>query len=185
MALKRAAVLLVAAPLAIAGVATFSVEAMVPRPAPAITAEHWLNSEPLGAASLRGKVVLVEFWTFACWNCENIEPHVKRWHETYADDGLVVIAVHTPEFSFERDVDNVRAYVEEHDIRYAVAIDNDFSTWKAFGNWAWPTLYLIDRDGVIQHTKVGEGGYPQTEARIRDLLKTSSERPPGRNGDPR
>lgn len=141
-----------------------------PRIAPPVTAEQWLNSEPLANEDLRGKVVLVEFWTFACWNCKNVEPYVKQWHERYADDGLVVVAVHTPEFSFEKDLDNVRDYVAEQGIEYAVAVDNDFSTWKAFGNWAWPTIYLVDREGTIRHTKVGEGAYDDTERRIRALL---------------
>ena len=141
-----------------------------PRVAPEVTAEKWLNSDPLSRDDLRGRVVLVEFWTFACWICKNVEPYVKQWHERYADDGLVVVAVHTPELSHERDLDNVRKYVDERSIGYPVAVDNDFSTWKAFGNWAWPTLYLIDQQGVIRHTKVGEGSYQDTEDRIRKLL---------------
>ena len=101
------------------------------KPAPELTAETWLNSEPLTIEELRGKVVLVEFWTYACWNCENVIPAVKKWHKKYADDGLVVVAVHTPEFDYEKDVENVRKYVRDNDIDYAVGIDNDFSTWRA------------------------------------------------------
>ena len=145
-----------------------------PRVAPEVTAERWLNSDPLSRDELRGRVVLVEFWTFACWNCKNVEPYVKQWHEKYADDGLVIVAVHTPELSIERDLSNVRAYVDENGIDYPVAVDNDFSTWKAFGNWAWPTLYLIDKQGVIRHTKVGEGGYQDTEDQIRRLLNSDA-----------
>ncbi len=139
-------------------------------PAPEVTAEVWLNSEPLRGADLRGKVVLVEFWTFACGNCRNVEPYVKGWHKRYSEKGLVILSVHTPELHFEKDIKNVRKYVEENGITYPVAVDNDFSTWRAFGNWAWPSFYLIDKRGRIRHQHVGEGGYKQTESKIRGLL---------------
>ena len=141
--------------------------------APEVTAETWLNSVPLSMEELRGRVVLVEFWTFACRNCKNVEPYVMQWHERYADEGLVVLAVHSPEFAFEADVSNVAEYVEASGIEYAVAIDNDFSTWRAYENRAWPTLYLIDREGRIVYRKIGEGDYAVTEARIRELLGAS------------
>ena len=102
--------------------------------APTITNETWLNSAPLHESDLKGKVVLVEFWTFGCYNCRNIEPYVKQWHRQYAGQGFVVIGVHSPEFSHERDVDRVQHYVTEHEIRFPVTIDNDFSTWNKYGN---------------------------------------------------
>ncbi len=119
---------------------------------------------------LRGKVVIVEFWTFGCWNCRNIEPHVKEWHQKYADKGLVVIAVHSPEFSHEKDVESVKAYVKKNGISYAVPIDNDFLNWRRYQNRYWPTLYVIDKKGTIQYTRIGEGAYEQTEETIQRLL---------------
>lgn len=163
--------------------APFPAHSVQPRVAPEISAETWLNSKRLAAADLRGKVVLVEFWTFACWNCKNVEPYVKQWHERYSNDGLVVIAVHTPELRFERDVANVRSYVDKHAIKYAVAVDNDFSTWEAFGNRAWPAFYLIGKDGTIRHTRVGEGGYEQMEYKIKLLLEETA--PPSDQGGER
>lgn len=142
--------------------------------APDITSPTWLNSEPLRLADLKGKVVLVEFWTFGCYNCRNVEPYVKQWHEKYADQGLVIIGVHSPEFSHERELENVRRYIKDHDIRFAVPIDNDFSTWNAYGNRYWPAMYLIDKRGVIRHVHVGEGGYRDTEAKIQSLLAEPS-----------
>lgn len=170
-ALRRASALLRLA-LALLPAAGLPAAAVEPdAPAPAIEAGVWLNSEPLGPEDLRGKVVLVEFWTFACHNCQAVEPYVKRWHAEYADRGLVVIAVHTPELSFERDVENVRRYVREHGLRHPIAVDGSFSTWRAFGNRAWPTLYLVGREGRIRYRRIGEGGYEATEARIRALLE--------------
>lgn len=148
------------------------------RPAPEISAEVWLNGPPLSREALLGRVVLVEFWTFACHNCQNVEPHVKAWHRRYAERGLVVVAVHTPELGFERDLANVRRYVKEHDITYPVAVDNDFTTWRRFGNWAWPAFYLIDREGTIQRASVGEGGYAEMEALIQELLRGGAPDPP-------
>jgi hypothetical protein len=114
--------------------------------------------------------VLVEFWTFACWNCRNVEPWLKRWHARWAEQGLVTIAVHTPELEFEHDVERVRAYVAEHELRYPVAVDPAFTTWRRYRNRAWPTIYLVDKRGRIRHVQVGEGGYGRTEAAIRELL---------------
>ncbi|MDR4479606.1 MAG: redoxin domain-containing protein [Nitrospira sp.] len=138
--------------------------------APEITNQTWLNSERLHLADLKGKVVLVEFWTFGCHNCRNVEPYVKQWHLVYGDQGFVVIGVHSPEFSHERDVENVKRYINEHDIRFAVPIDNDFSTWNRYGNRYWPAMYVIDKRGVIRHIRVGEGGYQETERLIQLLL---------------
>ena len=140
------------------------------KPAPEITGKTWLNSTPLSLAELRNKVVLVEFWTLGCSNCRNVEPYVKEWHAKYASQGLVVVGVHTPEFSYEKDLDNVREYIDKHRIRHAVVIDNDFTIWNRFGNRYWPTLYLIDKAGAICAVKIGEGGYDETELKIRQML---------------
>ncbi|MCA9498605.1 MAG: redoxin domain-containing protein [Nitrospirales bacterium] len=139
-------------------------------PAPDIISPVWINSEPLKMEGLRGKVVMVEFWTFGCWNCRNIEPYVKEWHEKYAKHGLVVIAVHSPEFKYEYDVEKVKDYIREHRIPYAVPIDNEFRNWRQYRNRYWPTLYLIDKQGNIQYTHIGEGKYQETEHTIERLL---------------
>ena len=139
-------------------------------PAPDIVSPTWLNSEPLKLENLRGKVVMVEFWTFGCWNCRNIEPYVKEWHKKYASKGLVVIAVHSPEFKYEYDVEKVKTYIQEHRIPYAVPIDNEFRNWRQYRNRYWPTLYLIDKQGNIQYTHIGEGNYEETERTIQQLL---------------
>jgi len=138
--------------------------------APEINNETWLNGERLHLADLKGKVVLVEFWTFGCYNCRNVEPYVKQWHQKYGGQGFVVIGVHSPEFSHEQEIANVQRYIKEHDIRFAVPIDNDFSTWNRYGNRYWPAMYLIDKRGVIRHVRIGEGGYQETEQLIQSLL---------------
>jgi len=142
--------------------------------APEITNDTWLNAQPMSLSALRGKVVMVEFWTFGCYNCRNVEPYVKEWHRKYAGQGLVIIGVHSPEFRYEHDIEKVREYVSKHDIQYAVAIDNDFSTWNRFGNRYWPAMYLIDKGGVIRYVRIGEGGYTETERLIRTLLAEAS-----------
>ncbi len=139
-------------------------------PAPEISDQIWINSEPKHMADLKGRVVLVEFWTFGCYNCRNVEPYVKDWHKKYSRQGLFVIGVHTPEFDYEHDVDNVKRHIREQDIRYAVPIDNDFTTWDRYGNRYWPAFYLIDKKGIIRYVRFGEGGYAQTEAQIEALL---------------
>jgi thiol-disulfide isomerase/thioredoxin len=155
--------------------AVFSTEpAQVGMPAPGISGQTWLNSEPLRIAELKGKVVLVEFWTFGCYNCRNVEPYVKGWHQKYADKGLVVIGVHAPEFNYERVLANVQRYVREHAIGYPVAIDNTFTTWNDYGNRYWPAMYLIDKRGIIRYIRIGEGGYLETERRIQALLEEAS-----------
>ena len=133
----------------------------------------WINSNPLTIQSLRGKVVVVEFWTFACINCIHIQPYVKAWYDRYASAGLVVIGVHTPELSFERDLSNVRDAVATADIRFPVAFDPAFATWNAYRNGAWPSLYFIDRSGRIRHSHGGEGDYAGSEQVIRELLAGS------------
>ncbi len=138
--------------------------------APDITNDTWLNGAPLHLSDLRGKVVMVEFWTFGCHNCRNVEPYVKQWHQKYAGRGFVVIGVHSPEFSHEREIENVTRYIKEHDIQFPVPIDNDFSTWNNYGNRYWPAMYLIDKQGVIRYVRIGEGGYQETEWLIQSLL---------------
>jgi thiol-disulfide isomerase/thioredoxin len=150
------------------------VDAMIGKPAPEIANTIWLNGKPVRMADLQGKVVMVEFWTFGCYNCRNVEPYVKQWHQQYVDQGFVVIGVHSPEFSHEREVENVKRYIKEHDIRFAVPIDNDFSTWNRYGNRYWPAMYLIDKRGIIRYVKIGEGGYAETKRHIEALL---AERP--------
>ncbi len=140
------------------------------RYAPDLRGEHWLNSAPLRIEELRGRVVLVEFWTFACRNCQNVEPAVKAWHAKYESAGLTVIGVHTPELAHERALANVRAYVKERAIAYPVLVDNGFATWRAYGNRYWPAMYLVDKRGRIRHVAIGEGRYDETEARIQELL---------------
>jgi len=133
-------------------------------------ATEWLNSPPLTAEALRGKVVLVDFWTYTCINWLRSLPHVRAWAEKYKDRGLVVIGVHSPEFAFEKDVDNVRRAAKEMRVGYPIAIDSDFAIWRAFKNEYWPALYVIDGQGRIRHHQFGEGGYEKSERIIQQLL---------------
>ncbi len=130
----------------------------------------WLNSQPLNAESLRGKVVLVDFWTYTCVNWRRTLPYVRAWAQKYKSQGLVVIGVHTPEFTFEADVDNVRWAVKDMRIDYPVAIDSDYAVWRAFRNEYWPALYFIDAQGRVRHHQFGEGDYDQSERTIQQLL---------------
>ena len=152
-------------------------EAQKPRkPAPGPRAAEvegiaaWINSDPLTIKELQGKVVLVDFWTYTCINCIRTFPYLKLWHSRYADDGLVILGVHTPEFEFEKDYDNVLQATRDNGIIWPVAQDNDYVTWKNYSNRYWPAKYLIDQDGVVRYTHFGEGGYAETEERIRLLL---------------
>jgi cytochrome c biogenesis protein CcdA/thiol-disulfide isomerase/thioredoxin len=133
-------------------------------------AVEWLNSPPLTTEQLRGKVVLVDFWTFACINCIHTVPYVRAWAEKYKDQGLVVIGVHAPEFAFERKIENVKKAIDEFKIGYPVAIDNNFAIWKAFDNGYWPAHYFIDGKGQIRYHHFGEGDYEESEKVIQDLL---------------
>jgi thiol-disulfide isomerase/thioredoxin len=130
----------------------------------------WLNSEPLTAAGLRGRVVLVDFWTYSCVNWLRTLPYVRAWHERYRDRGLVVVGAHAPEFGFEHALDNVRRAASELDVGYPIVIDNDFAIWRAFDNHYWPALYLLDRDGRVRFHHFGEGAYEETERAIQQLL---------------
>ena len=138
-------------------------------------ATEWLNSEPLDPVGLRGSVVLVNFWTLTCINWLRQEPYVRAWSQAYRDDGLLVIGAHTPEFSFEHEVDLVRRAVEEREIDYPVAVDNDYGIWGAFDNNYWPALYFVDREGIIRDQHFGEGRYEESERVIQDLLGVERE----------
>jgi hypothetical protein len=134
-------------------------------------ATGWLNSEPLTPDGLRGKVVLVDFWTYTCINWLRTLGYVRAWAEKYEQQGLVVVGVHTPEFPFERDVDNVRWAVQEDHIRYPVAIDSSYGVWQAFANHYWPAVYIADAEGRIRHHHFGEGGYEECERVVQQLLR--------------
>jgi thiol-disulfide isomerase/thioredoxin len=142
--------------------------------APELTNETWLNVDaPLRLADLRGKVVIVEMWTFGCINCQHVMPALKEWHSKYKAQGLVIIGNHFPEFSYEADLANLKEAIKQNDIQYAVTQDNDGTTWKAYKNQYWPTLYLIDKQGHIRYVHIGEGRYKETEENIKALLEES------------
>jgi thiol-disulfide isomerase/thioredoxin len=134
------------------------------------TVAGWINTEPFTLESLRGKVVLIDFWTYTCVNCIRTFPYLREWHEKYGDEGLVVVGVHSPEFEFEHVRENVEAAVEKFGITWPVLQDNNFETWRAFANHFWPAKYLIDKNGVIQYRHFGEGSYDETEVEIRKWL---------------
>lgn len=138
-------------------------------------ATEWLNSEPLGPAELQGRVAVFDFWTLTCINWLRTEPYVRAWSQAYRDDGLVVIGVHTPEFSFEHEVDLVRQATKERAIDYPVAVDNGYEIWSAFDNNYWPALYFVDRKGIIRDHHFGEGRYEESERVIQRLLGVERE----------
>ena len=140
------------------------------RLAPFEGATSWLNSEPLTPAGLRSRVVLVDFWTYTCINCLRTLPYLKAWVARYRADGLTIVGVHTPEFGFEKKAGNVAAAIAQTGVRYPVVQDNDYGTWNAWGNNAWPAHYLVDARGQVRQTHIGEGAYEETEAAIRALL---------------
>lgn len=131
---------------------------------------QWLNSVPLTIADLKGSIVLVQFWTFTCINCQRTLPYITRWHRQYASQGLKVIGIHTPEFAFERDVKNVKKALQQHQISYPVPLDNEYKSWSAYKNNYWPHLFLADRQGILRYDHIGEGAYAETEQTIRKLL---------------
>jgi len=135
---------------------------------------NWFNSAPLSMANLRGKVVLVDFWTYGCVNCVNTLPHVTQLYAKYRDRGLVVVGVHTPEFPFERSAANVQAALKRHGITYPVAQDNDSQTWNAYGNQYWPSQYIVDQNGRIVFHHDGEGRYEEIDRVIGRLLNVNS-----------
>lgn len=132
---------------------------------------EWINSKPLTLEELKGKVVLIDFWTYTCINCQRTFPYLKSWDEKYRKDGMVIIGVHSPEFEFEKDIDNLKEAINDFDIKYPVMQDNNFDTWRAYHNRFWPAKYLIDSEGQIRYTHFGEGGYDEMEGMIQLLLK--------------
>ena len=138
-------------------------------------ASGWLNSAPLGPAELRGHVVLVDFWTLTCINWLRTQPYIRAWSQAYGKDGLIVIGVHTPEFSFEHEIDLVREAITQFGIDYPVAVDNDYEIWSAFANHYWPALYFVDAEGIIRDHHSGEGRYEQSERLIQRLLDVEGE----------
>jgi thiol-disulfide isomerase/thioredoxin len=138
-------------------------------------ATGWLNSGPLGPAELEGHVVLVNFWTLTCINWLRQEPYVRSWSQTYRNEGLVVIGVHTPEFSFEHEIDRVQQATKERGIDYPVAVDNEYAIWDAFANHYWPALYFVDAEGAIRDQHFGEGRYDESERVIQRLLGIERE----------
>jgi cytochrome c biogenesis protein CcdA/thiol-disulfide isomerase/thioredoxin len=137
--------------------------------------QGWINSNGESKQSLKGKVVLVDFWTYSCINCIRTIPYLTKWYETYKDQGFEIVGVHAPEFSFEKKIENVQKAITERGIKYPIGLDNDFKTWNAFGNTAWPGEYLIDKDGNIRRIHLGEGEYDKTEEAIRTLLKENGK----------
>lgn len=133
--------------------------------------DKWINSDVQTISGLKGKVVLVDFWTYSCINCQRTLPYLTKWYDTYKDDGFVILGLHAPEFAFEQKIENVQKYVNEDNIKYPVGLDNDFATWKNYNNRAWPAKYLIDREGNIRYFHEGEGDYDLTEKLIRNLLE--------------
>jgi thiol-disulfide isomerase/thioredoxin len=131
----------------------------------------WLNSSPMTMEGLKGKVVLIDFWTYTCVNCLRTLPYVKKWHEKYAKDGLVVIGVHTPEFEFEKSAQNVKKAADRFGLAYPIALDNEVKTWEAFANQCWPAKFLIDKEGYLVYAQFGEGQYAQTEEEIMSYLE--------------
>lgn len=158
-----------------------------PIAAPEFARGTWINSEALTLAGLRGRVVLVEFWTFACFNCRNTLPYIKRWDERYRGQGLTVVGVHSPELDEEKLLENVRRETASLGIRYPVVTDNDYATWKAYNVDAWPTTFLLDKMGRIRWSHVGEGAYDEAEAQIQKLLaedgKTTTQKTEATNPD--
>jgi thiol-disulfide isomerase/thioredoxin len=152
--------------------------------APSFTGiKAWINTRPLDMEKLKGKVVLVDFWTFSCINCLRTMPYMKKWHEKYSDRGLVIIGVASPEFEFEGEPKNVREAAEKLGIKYPIAVDSDMKTWQAYDNHYWPAKYLIDKDGFITYVHFGEGSYSETEMAIQKELgikkKVEKEEFPG------
>ncbi len=136
----------------------------------------WINTEPFNLDDLRGKVVLIDFWTYTCVNCIRTLPFLTEWHDKYADAGLVIVGVHSPEFEFEKVTENVEAAAADYGLEYPIVQDNAFDTWRAYRNRAWPAKYLIDKDGVVRFSHIGEGAYQSTEEEIRKLLREAGAR---------
>ena len=157
-------------------------ESKFPRAPDFFGIENWINSKPLKIEELRGKVVLVDFWTYTCINCIRTLPYLKDWDKKYRDKGLVIVGVHTPEFDFEKKYDNVVKAAKDYQIEYPIAQDNDYATWGVYRNRYWPHEYLIDIDGFIRHDNIGEGNYDETEMMIQTLLKERMDRMNSQSG---
>jgi thiol-disulfide isomerase/thioredoxin len=134
------------------------------------TTGHINTLAPVKLSDLRGKVILVHFWTYTCINCIHTIPHLNDWYQKYSNEGLVIVGVQTPEFDFEKNIDNVKSAVQNFQIKYPVILDNNYVNWNAYGNNYWPRDYLVDNQGIIRYNHIGEGGYAQTEQMIKSLL---------------
>lgn len=145
-------------------------EEWIGKPAPELSYGEWINSNPLKLSELRGQVVLIEFWTFGCYNCRNTIPYVNRWQKKYGGESFKIIGVHTPEFRTEKIFSRVKAETAKLGIEYAVVTDNDYRTWNAYEQQFWPVVYLVDKKGIIRYVHIGEGNYDKTEATIQSLL---------------
>jgi thiol-disulfide isomerase/thioredoxin len=159
-----------AAPASAAAKPAVTLPVLSPSAPEVVAPTGWINTPALTPADLKGKVVLYEFWTFGCFNCKNVLPHVKAWHARYAKDGLITLSIHTPEFDFEGKVENIQKFVTENDITYPIALDPDRDIWRAFSNHYWPNMYLHDQQGQRRYEHIGEGAYDETEDAIRALL---------------
>lgn len=156
--------------------------AQYPHAVELVNPSGFLNSEPFNLSDFIGKkVILIDFWTYSCINCQRTLPYLTAWDEKYRDDGLLIVGIETPEFEFEKNADNVRSAMEQFGIKYPVVQDNDYGTWHAYQNRYWPHKYLIDIDGFIVYDHIGEGGYAQTEVKIRELLNERAELLGGEN----
>jgi thiol-disulfide isomerase/thioredoxin len=149
-------------------------DAFVGQPAPALKTGEWLNSEPLTLEELRGQVVLIDFWAWDCPECAQAMPYVMEWHDKYADQGLVVIGVHTPRAEYEKDAAKVRETVEARGVEYPVTLDHEYLTWLDYLGNAWPTHFVVDQEGVIQLSHTGTGRYAETEEVIQRLLENGN-----------
>ena len=146
---------------------------LVGKPAPELQEGFWINSSPKKISDYRGKVVLLEFWTYGCYNCRNTIPTINVWQKKYAGKEFVIVGVHTPEFDREKKLSNVRKEIEKLQIGYAVVTDNNYKTWKSYHQEYWPTIYLIDKKGIIRDINIGEGNYDKTEQLIKLLIAES------------
>lgn len=131
----------------------------------------WLNSPPLALEQLKGKVILIDFWTYSCINCQRTLPYIREWWNKYKDSGLVIIGIHSPEFAFEKNPQNLKNALKKYQVTWPVVMDNDFETWQLYGTHAWPTKHLVDENGTIVYSHVGEGNYFETEQKIQEALK--------------
>jgi thiol-disulfide isomerase/thioredoxin len=138
--------------------------------APELARDEWINSPRLSLRDLRGKVVLLEFWTFGCYNCLNTLPHIKKWYDTYSGIDFELVGIHTPEFDREKGIESVGRKVAQLGIEYPVVTDNDYATWTRYHQQYWPTLYLVDKRGIVRYVHIGEGNYAETERQIASLM---------------